>query len=118
MVQNAGAVIDGAILFACPVGRVGARVTCCAPVEGDATSCYGRRVAPPETRTDFTRELYLDLLKRTLTGAVAEDNDSILGGVRTAGSTVRRKALAHGVGRALNRFGFELTSKKPYDPEL
>jgi O-methyltransferase len=75
-------------------------------------------VTPVETRTDFTRELYLDLLKRTLTGAVSEDNDSILGGVRTAGSPVRRKALAHGVGRFLNRFGFELAYKKPYDPTL
>jgi O-methyltransferase len=75
-------------------------------------------VTPPETRTDLTRELYLDLLKRTLTGTVAEDNDSILGGVRTAGSTVKRKAVAHAVGRALNRFGFELAYKKPFDPEL
>jgi O-methyltransferase len=75
-------------------------------------------VTPPATRTDFTRALYLDLLKRTLTGAVAEDNDSILGGVRTAGSPVRRKALAHRAGRLLGRFGFELAYKKPYDPEL
>ena len=34
-----------------------------------------------------TVPLYLDLLKRSLTGALAEDNDSIMGGVRTAGST-------------------------------
>ncbi|HVU93503.1 MAG TPA: TylF/MycF family methyltransferase [Jatrophihabitans sp.] len=75
-------------------------------------------MTPPATRTDNTCALYLDLLKRTLTGAVAEDNDSILGGVRTAGSPVKRKALAHGVGRLLNRFGFEVAYKKPYDPEL
>jgi O-methyltransferase len=75
-------------------------------------------VTPPATRTDNTCALYLDLLKRTLTGAVAEDNDSILGGVRTAGSPVKRKALAHGVGRLLNRFGFEVAYNKPYDPEL
>ncbi|HEV7206723.1 MAG TPA: TylF/MycF family methyltransferase [Jatrophihabitans sp.] len=71
-----------------------------------------------ETRTDFTRGLYLDLLKRTLTGAVTEDNDSILGGVRTQGSPSRKKALADYVGRAAGRFGFELAYKKPYDPSL
>jgi O-methyltransferase len=64
------------------------------------------------------RELYLDLLKKTLTGAVAEDNDSILGGVRTAGSPVLRKRVADGFGRLIGRFGFELAYKKPYDPEL
>ena len=46
------------------------------------------------TLTDELRALYLDLLKRTLTGAVAEDNDSILGGVRTAGLAVLRKRVA------------------------
>jgi O-methyltransferase len=62
-------------------------------------------------------ELYLDLLKRTLTGAVAEDNDSILGGVRTSGSPLLRKRAADAVGRVIQRFGFELAYKKPYDPE-
>jgi O-methyltransferase len=76
------------------------------------------RVAPPETRTDVTRGLYLDLLKRTLTGAVAEDNDSILGGVRTSGSTLLRKRVADSAGRLIGRFGFEVAYKKPYDPEL
>ena len=38
------------------------------------------------TLTDELRSLYLDMVKRSLTGALAEDNDSILGGVRTAGS--------------------------------
>jgi O-methyltransferase len=75
-------------------------------------------VTTSETRTDFTRGLYLDLLKRTLTGAVTEDNDSILGGVRTQGSPSRKKALADYVGRAAGRFGFELAYKKPYDPSL
>jgi O-methyltransferase len=63
------------------------------------------------------RALYLDLLKRTLTGAVAEDSDSILGGVRTAGSPVLKKRLADGVGRFAKRFGFELSYKRPYDPQ-
>ncbi|MCW2648579.1 MAG: elmMIII [Pseudonocardiales bacterium] len=71
----------------------------------------------PESRTDLTRGLYLDLLKRTLTGAVAEDNDSILGGVRTSGSPVLRKRVADSAGRLLGRFGFEVSYKKPYDPE-
>jgi O-methyltransferase len=75
-------------------------------------------VAPPEARTDLSRGLYLELLKRTLTGAVAEDNDSILGGVRTAGSPVLRKTLADAVGRLTTRLGFEIAYKKPYDPEL
>jgi O-methyltransferase len=74
-------------------------------------------VTLPESRTDLTRGLYLDLLKRTLTGAVAEDNDSILGGVRTSGSPVLRKRVADSVGRVLGRFGFEVSYKKPYDAE-
>jgi len=75
-------------------------------------------VAAVEPLTDLTRGLYLDLLKQTLTGAVAEDNDSILGGVRTAGYPSRTKALAHAAGRLVGRFGFEVAYKKPYDPEL
>jgi O-methyltransferase len=71
-----------------------------------------------ETLTDQARELYLDLLKRTLTGAAAEESDSILGGVRTSGSPVLRKQVADGIGRLVGRFGFELAYKKPYDPEL
>ena len=71
-----------------------------------------------EPRTDLARGLYLDLLKRTLTGAVAEDNDSILGGVRTSGSSVFWKAWADAAGKLAGRFGFELAYKKPYDPEL
>jgi O-methyltransferase len=71
-----------------------------------------------ETSPVLARDLYLDLLKRALTGAVQEDNDSILGGVRTAGSPVPRKRLADGAGRLFQRFGFEVAYKKPYDPEL
>jgi O-methyltransferase len=77
-------------------------------------------VGATETRADIdlVRDLYLDLLKRTLTGAVAEDNDSILGGVRTAGSPVLKKRVADSVGRLARRFGLELAYKKPYDPQL
>ena len=71
-----------------------------------------------DTQVDLARELYLDLLKRTLTGAVAEDNDSILGGVRTSGSPVFYKRAADAVGRLVSRFGFEVAYKKPYDPKL
>jgi O-methyltransferase len=38
--------------------------------------------------------------------------------VRTSGSPLVRKRVADGVGRLLQRFGFELVYKKPYDPEL
>jgi O-methyltransferase len=71
-----------------------------------------------ETGPDHAGDLYLDLLKRTLTGAVAEDNDSLLGGVRTSGSPMFRKRVADSVGRLIQRFGFELAYKKPYDPDL
>jgi O-methyltransferase len=74
------------------------------------------------TTTDSTtaelRSLYLDLLKRSLTGALTEDNDSILGGVRTQGSPSRKKQLANAVGTAAQRLGFEIAYKKPYDPRL
>jgi O-methyltransferase len=66
----------------------------------------------------LARDLYLDLLKRTLTGAVAEDNDSILGGVATSGSPLLRKRVANAFGRLVGRLGFELAYKKPYDPDL
>jgi O-methyltransferase len=75
-------------------------------------------VTAVDTRAEAARALYLDLLKRTLTGALAEDNDSILGGVRTSGSPVFYKRAADSVGRLVGRFGFEVAYKKPYDPEL
>jgi O-methyltransferase len=75
-------------------------------------------VPSTETHSDVAQELYLDLLKRTLTGALAEDNDSILGGVRTAGSPVFWKTAADYLGKTVSRLGFELAYKKPYDPEL
>ncbi len=62
------------------------------------------------------RALYVELLKRSLTGALAEDNDSILGGVRTQGSDRLRKKLANRAGQMTQRFGFEIAYKKPYDP--
>jgi len=61
---------------------------------------------------------YLDLLKRSLTGALAEDNDSILGGVRTAGSTSLKRRVANFTGRMASRVNVEIAYKKPYDPAL
>ncbi len=61
--------------------------------------------------------LYLDLLKRSLTGALAEDNDSILGGVRTAGSTSWKRRVANSVGQAASKVNVEIVYKKPYDPK-
>ncbi len=79
-----------------------------------ADGCYLR---PVTTTEGELRELYLDLMKRVLTGALMEDNDSILGGVRTQGSPSRKKQLANAVGTAAQRFGFEIAYKKPYDAE-
>ncbi len=70
---------------------------------------------PVEQTTDATR-LYLDLLKRSLTGALAEDNDSILGGVRTAGSSSLKRRAANVAGQLASRFKLEIVYKKPYDP--
>jgi O-methyltransferase len=75
-------------------------------------------VTADPTTVELTRERYLDLIKRSLTGALAEDNDSILGGVRTQGSTALGRRIANAVGRLAMRFHLELVYKKPYDPEL
>jgi O-methyltransferase len=72
---------------------------------------------PVEQTTDVTR-LYLDLLKRSLTGALAEDNDSIMGGVRTAGSTSLKRRAANLAAQAAARFKVEIVYKKPYDAKL
>jgi O-methyltransferase len=68
--------------------------------------------------TDELRSLYLDLVKRSLTGALPEDNDSILGGVRTAGSPSFKKRAAATVGDLAQKAGFEIAYKKPYDHAL
>lgn len=71
-----------------------------------------------ETRTDVGRALYLDLLKRTLTGAVSENNDVVLGGARSGGSPVFYKNAAHQLGKLVGRLGVEIAYKRPYDAEL
>ncbi len=69
-------------------------------------------------RTTAETSLYLDLLKRSLTGSLAEDNDSILGGVRTAGSASWKRRVANLVGDVAARVNVEIVYKKPYDPTL
>jgi O-methyltransferase len=68
--------------------------------------------------TGELRSLYLDLVKRSLTGALAEDNDSILGGVRTAGARTLTRRVANAVGNATQKVGVEIAVKKPYDHAL
>lgn len=67
--------------------------------------------------TDDLRDLYLDLVKRSLTGALNEDNDSILGGVRTLGAKGIKKRAANAVARAAGKLDLEIAYKKPFDPE-
>ena len=64
---------------------------------------------------DSLRTLYLDLIKRSLTGALAEDNDSILGGVRSQGTKSMKKKAANLVASAAGRLDLEIAYKKPYD---
>jgi O-methyltransferase len=71
-----------------------------------------------EVTADDLRAAYLDLVKRSLTGALAEDSDMLLGGVRTAGSISRKRRMLGSVGNVARRFGFEIAVKKPYDPAL
>lgn len=71
-----------------------------------------------ETGVDVVRDLYLDILKRSLTGALYEDNDSILGGVRTDGAESLKKKVANQVGKAAGKLNLEIAYKKPYDPAL
>jgi O-methyltransferase len=59
--------------------------------------------------------MYLELMKRSLTGALTEDSSRILGAA-TAASLPKR--AAHAVGRLAARFNVEISLKRPYDPEL
>lgn len=65
--------------------------------------------------TDELRSLYLELMRRSLTGALTEDNSRILG-ARTAPSLPGK--VAHAVGRVAQRFNVEISVKRPYDPRL
>jgi O-methyltransferase len=68
--------------------------------------------------TQAGRELYLDLLKRALTGALYEDNDTILGGIRHQKPVNVKQRAAKSLGALASRFRLEVAYKKPYDPEL
>jgi O-methyltransferase len=76
----------------------------------------GRSSSVTIEQTTEATSLYLDLLKRSLTGALTEDNDSILGGVRTAGSRSWKRRLANFAGQAAARINVEIVYKKAYDP--
>lgn len=64
--------------------------------------------------TETAAGLYLDLLKRSLTGALHEDNDLILGrGVNVP--SVKGKVI-NAVAGVLQPHGVEMVRKRPYDP--
>jgi O-methyltransferase len=67
------------------------------------------------TMTD-PQSLYLDLIKRSLTGALAEDNDNVLGGGTKGPSTLKRRA-ANLVGELAGKAKVEIVVKRPYDSE-
>jgi O-methyltransferase len=69
-------------------------------------------------QTTDASSLYLDLVKRSLTGALAEDNDNILGGVRSKGSGTFKRRVANMVGDLAARAKVEIAYKKPYDHSL
>ena len=71
-----------------------------------------------QTHVEEIRRLYLDVIKRTLTGALAEDNDSILGGVRWQGNPSLTKRIAGALGEIAGKFNVEIAIKKPYDARL
>ncbi|MBE7191066.1 MAG: class I SAM-dependent methyltransferase [Gordonia polyisoprenivorans] len=76
---------------------------------------------PPETdnaTSEILRSRYLDLMKRSLTGALSEDSDSVLGGVSWQGNPSRLRRVANGVGVLARRAGVEIAIKRPYDPHL
>lgn len=71
-----------------------------------------------DVSADQLRALYLDLVKRSLTGALAEDNDTILGGARVSPNSSLAKRAGHAVGRLASRFNLEIAYKRAYDPAL
>ena len=64
-----------------------------------------------------TAAMYLDLLKRCLTGTVSEDSDFIIGFSHRNRPGLKRR-VAGLVGRLLSRAGFELIRKRPYNTLL
>ena len=68
------------------------------------------------TATDST-SLYLDLLKGSLTGVISEDSDDIWGVSHRDQPGIRRR-VATLVGLAFSKAGFELSRKRPFEPDL
>jgi O-methyltransferase len=57
-------------------------------------------------------------MKRVLTGAIYEDNDTILGGARHGKPANVKQRVGRSVGVLASRFNLEIAYKKPYDVEL
>lgn len=64
--------------------------------------------------TDVCADLYLDLMKRSLTGALAEESDYILG-VSTRGQRGWKSRIANTLGALATGLNVELVRKRPYD---
>lgn len=86
------------------------------PVRAGPSAVTLLRVPHDEPSSAELRELYLDLIKRSLTGALAEDNDTVLGGARVSPEAPLPKRAAHAVGRLTSRFNVEIAYKRAYDP--
>ena len=94
-------------------------MTLCSP-DPSATDRRTMNLDVPGSTAPIARDavpLYLDLLKRTLTGVVAEDSDDILG-VSHRNQPGMRRRVATLVGTAVSKAGFELVRKRPYDAQL
>jgi O-methyltransferase len=79
--------------------------------------CYRAPVDDSNGSHDQGRELYLELIKKALTGALSEDNDTVLGGVRHQRAVNTRQRVGSVVGALGQRFGLEVAYKRPYSPE-
>lgn len=74
-------------------------------------------MAQEESSSADVTELYLNLLKKTLTGSIYENNDTVLG-QWNRGHGGWKNRLATGIGVAASSVGLEVVSKHPYDPSL
>lgn len=68
-----------------------------------------------QTNSVDVRRLYLNIVKRSLTGALAEDNDSVLGGIRWQGNPSLPKRLVSKFAAIAAKFDVEIAIKKRYD---
>jgi O-methyltransferase len=74
-------------------------------------------VTSPHAGSAPVVSLYLDLLKLALTGALAENNDDILGYSHGNQPGIKRR-IATLVGDAFLARGYEIVRKRPYDPKV